>query len=61
MLVVTRKAGGSLIINVQGTPIYVHVLKNQRGCASIGVEAPREWGIRRSELPELASPLTGSA
>lgn len=51
MLVVSRKADQSLVIDVQGTPVYVHVLQTKRGCASVGIDAPREWRIRRSELP----------
>ena len=50
MLVITRKAKQFLTINVQGTPIYVHVLHTQRGQASLGIVAPREWGIRRDGL-----------
>lgn len=55
MLVVTRKSDESLVIDVQGTPIYVHILHTQRGQASVGIDAPREWGIRRTELPPFLS------
>lgn len=58
MLVITRKRDQALMIDVQGTPIYIHVLKTQRGCASIGVDAPKEWGIRRTEI---TTSLAGSA
>lgn len=51
MLIVTRKSDESIVIDVQGTPIYVHVLSTHRGGVSIGVDAPRDWGIRRTELP----------
>jgi carbon storage regulator CsrA len=51
MLVVTRKTDESIVIDVQGTPIYVHILHTARGGASVGIDAPREWGIRRTELP----------
>ena len=52
MLVITRKADESLVIDVQGTPIYVHVLRTQSGGASVGIDAPKEWSIRRAELPK---------
>ena len=57
MLVVTRKADESFVINVQGTAVTVRVLETHRGHVSIGVDAPREWNIRRSEL----LPLMGSS
>jgi len=58
MLVVSRKSDESIIIDVQGTPIYVHILRTARGFASIGIDAPPSWNIRRSELPTY---LQGSA
>lgn len=58
MLVVSRKHDESLVIDVQGTPVYVHVLRTAKGFASIGIDAPKHWNIRRSELPMY---LQGSA
>lgn len=59
MLVVTRKADESLVIDVQGTPIYVHILHTKRGCASVGIDAPRDWSIRRTELPAFLGGSVG--
>ena len=53
MLVLTRKSDESFVIDVQGTPIYVHILNTKSGGASIGIDAPRSWNIRRSELPSF--------
>lgn len=53
MLVLTRKKDQAIMINVQGTPIFIHVLETHTGSTSIGVDAPREWGIRRTEITEL--------
>ena len=52
MLVLTRKKDQAIMINVQGTPIFIHVLETHTGSTSIGVDAPREWGIRRTEITE---------
>ena len=60
MLVLTRKSDESFIIDVQGTPIYVHILNTKTGGASIGIDAPRIWSIRRSELPAFLQVTPGS-
>jgi len=51
MLVINRKTEESIIIDVQGTPIYVYILRTSRGLASVGIEAPKEFHVLRSELP----------
>ena len=51
MLVLNRRTDESFVIDVQGTPIYVHILHTGKSQVSVGVDAPREWGVRRTELP----------
>ena len=55
MLVVTRKEGESLRI---GDSIVVTVVRVANGGIRVGIEAPREASIRRSELAE--PPMTPS-
>lgn len=52
MLVVTRKAGQKVIIEVPGydKPIIISVSKIGGSSVRIGVEAPREFQIFREEL-----------
>jgi carbon storage regulator len=48
MLVLTRKAGESIVVNEQITIVIVEM----RGrYAHVGIEAPRGMPIRRGELP----------
>ena len=53
MLVLSRREDESIMIDVQGTPIYVHILSTNNSQISMGVDAPRSWNIRRTELPEF--------
>ena len=47
MLLLTRRVGESIII---GDNIIIKVLKNRRGHLCLGIEAPREISIMRTEL-----------
>ena len=49
MLVLSRKVGEKIVI---GDRITVVLVKNSEGRASIGIEAPKETPIVRSELVE---------
>ena len=52
MLVLSRKIGESLVI---GDGIVVRVLSTDRGRVRIGLEAPANVAIRRSELAAATS------
>jgi carbon storage regulator len=58
MLVLSRKHGESIVI---GRGITVTVLKMKGGVVQLGIDAPLDIPIRRSELPlagrDLALPL----
>ena len=47
MLVLSRRAGQSFWI---GEDVRVTVLSIERGRTKLGIEAPREVGVRRDEL-----------
>lgn len=49
MLVLTRKTGEAIEI---GDGIFIKVLSFQGHCVRIGIEAPKEINIRRTELPK---------
>lgn len=53
MLVLTRKANEEIIINGN---VRVRVLSVERGRIRLGIDAPAEVPIRRSELGEGARP-----
>ena len=61
MLILSRKSEETIEVLVQGTPLTIRVMKTQRGCVSLGIDAPREWSIRRGELPSPSIPATGIA
>jgi carbon storage regulator len=50
MLVLSRKTRQSVLI---GDDVWVTVLEVKRGVVKLGVEAPREVSVMRSELLEL--------
>ena len=54
MLVLSRKPGESITVKLpSGDLIEFKVLSQHSGRTSIGIEAPRDCRVRRSELPEL--------
>ena len=53
MLVLTRKVGEKVII---GDNIVVAVLEIDRGQIRLGIQAPRDVPIRRSELLPIVAP-----
>ena len=57
MLVLSRKVGETVII---GQEIVVTVLAIRGDRVRLGIEAPREVGIRRSELAERDEPVAES-
>jgi carbon storage regulator CsrA len=50
MLVLTRKPGEVIILDLGGREISVHILHTSTGRVSIGVDAPMEVKVRRGEL-----------
>lgn len=57
MLVLTRKSGESIVI---GDDVVITVLEIRGGQVRLGVEAPREVTIHRSEVHEQVSAEDGS-
>lgn len=54
MLIIDRKVEEKLTIYIQGTPLYVQVLKSTPSHVKLGVTAPAEWDIRRNELDAVS-------
>lgn len=50
MLVLSRKVGERILLQVGETRIWITVVAKDRGKMRIGVEAPREVTITREEL-----------
>lgn len=50
MLVLTRKPGEIIILDLEGREVSVHILHTSTGRVSLGVDAPREVKVRRGEL-----------
>jgi carbon storage regulator len=50
MLVITRKAGESIIIELDGKKVEIDVIETSKDKVKLGVEAPRDVKIVRSEL-----------
>lgn len=50
MLVLSRKAGEVIVIDLAGQEVAVHILRTATGRVSLGVVAPREVKVRRGEL-----------
>ena len=50
MLVLTRKPGEIIILDLDGREISVHILHTSTGRVSLGVDAPLEVKVRRGEL-----------
>lgn len=57
MLVLTRKSGESIVI---GDEVVITVLEVRGGQVRLGVEAPREVTIHRSEVHEQVTGEDGS-
>ena len=58
MLVLTRKANESIVINGN---IEVRVLKVKGSSVSIGIEAPKDIPVRRKELEIRIPPMQADA
>jgi carbon storage regulator CsrA len=58
MLVISRKVGQQVRI---GDQITVTILKTQGKTVRVGIDAPREVHVLRTELPPLAHPSIGEA
>lgn len=50
MLVLTRKPGEIVILDLEGREVSVHILHTSTGRVSLGVDAPRDVKVRRGEL-----------
>ncbi len=50
MLVLTRKPGEIIILDLGGREVSVHILHTSTGRVSLGVDAPRDIKVRRGEL-----------
>ena len=53
MLVLTRKVNQSIVI---GDDVRIVVVAIERDQVKLGIEAPREVAVRRSEVPEKGEP-----
>ena len=50
MLVLTRKPGEIVILDLEGREVSVHILHTSTGRVSLGVDAPRDVKVRRGDL-----------
>jgi carbon storage regulator len=50
MLVVTRKAGDAIVIDVRGVEVEIHVVSVGSAKTKIGVDAPKDVVVLRKEL-----------
>lgn len=58
MLVITRKPDQSITLrHPDGTQITVTVCKNRGGSVRVGIDAPAEWLIRRTEIDTPADTM----
>ena len=55
MLILSRKNGEQIILNVDGETVVVQVYKISGNRVQIGVQASPEVDVRRSELQESPS------
>ena len=59
MLVLTRKPGEVIVLDLEGREISVHILHTSTGRVSLGVDAPREVKVRRGELSANPAKIAG--
>jgi len=59
MLVLTRKPGEIIVLDLDGREISVHILHTSTGRVSLGVDAPREVKVRRGELSANPAKMAG--
>ena len=50
MLLIRRRCEESVTIEVAGTPVMVKLLKIEGGYVTVGITAPREFPVYRSEI-----------
>ena len=55
MLVITRKPGEAIVIDSSGVTIEITVIETAKGQTKLGVSAPKEVKIMRSELLAVES------
>lgn len=60
MLVLTRKPGEVIVLDLDGREISVHILHTSTGRVSLGVDAPREVKVRRGELSANPAKIAGA-
>jgi len=60
MLVLTRKPGEIVILDLGGREISVHILHTSTGRVSLGVDAPRDVKVRRGELSTNPAKTVGA-
>ncbi len=56
MLVLARAEGQTVVLDDR---IVVTVLDSREGLVRLGIEAPRDVGVRRGELAPLETPTSG--
>jgi len=59
MLVLTRKPGEIVILDLGGREVSVHILHTSTGRVSLGVDAPRDIKVRRGELSATPAKTAG--
>lgn len=60
MLVLTRKPGEIVVLDLGGREVSVHILHTSTGRVSLGVVAPRDIKIRRGELSTTPAKTAGA-
>jgi carbon storage regulator len=54
MLVLSRKVSESVTLTIQGVEVVVTILRVNGNVVRVGVEAPQEVFIHRTELPPIS-------
>lgn len=60
MLVLTRKPGEIIVLDLGGREVSVHILHTSTGRVSLGVDAPRDVKVRRGELATNPAKTAGA-